>query len=53
MPAEPLVEQTLAEHIASLRQRKYEIPVIRDPDEVTDDSGVSTEKKREDSTYHP
>ena len=33
MAAEPLAEQTLAEHIASLRQRKYEVPVIRDPDD--------------------
>jgi CRP-like cAMP-binding protein len=48
MPAEPLVEQTLAEHIASLRQRKYEVPVIRDPDDVTDEASASAEKKREE-----
>jgi len=48
MPAEPLVEQTLAEHIASLRQRKYEVPVIRDPDDVTEETGASTGKKREE-----
>ena len=48
MAAEPLAEQTLAEHIASLRQRKYEVPVIRDPDDVGDESDANTEKKREE-----
>ena len=33
MLGEPIAEQTLAEHIASLRARKYEVPVIRDPDD--------------------
>ena len=44
MPAEPMVEQTLAEHIASLRERKYEVPVIRDPNEATDDAVAGVEK---------
>ena len=48
MPAEPMVEQTLAEHIASLRERKYEVPVIRDPNEATDDAVAGVEKKRDE-----
>jgi CRP-like cAMP-binding protein len=48
MPAEPLVEQTLAEHIASLRQRKYEVPVIRDPDDVAEDAVTDVKKKRDE-----
>ena len=48
MPAEPMVEQTLAEHIASLRERKYEVPVIRDPDEVIDVAVADVEKKRDE-----
>ena len=44
MPAEQIAEQTLAEHIASLRQRKYEVPVIRDPDDVSDGTIADVEK---------
>ena len=48
MPAEQIAEQTLAEHIASLRQRKYEVPVIRDPDDVSDGTIADVEKKRDE-----
>ena len=47
MPAEPMVEQTLAGDIASLRQRKYEVPVIRDPDDVSDGTVADVEKRDE------
>ena len=48
MPAEQIAEQTLAEHIASLRQRRYEVPVIRDPDDVSDGTVADVEKKRDE-----
>ena len=51
MPAEQIAEQTLAEHIASLRQRKYEVPVIRDPDDVSDGTIADVEKKRDEVRY--
>lgn len=47
MPPTEYVEETIAEHIARLRQRKYDIPVIRDPDSPLEDTNTRSKNKRE------